>query len=118
MKKLTLLTCVSLIYFCPVAQAAKGQLVCDGKGNCQTEEEYQAYLNSPDYHCRYYAKYIWKESEREYGKKQYAYTEEKLLRIKELKDEGVALCAAGERQAGEAKMLEAIRIISITAPAR
>ena len=115
---LALLTCVSFIYFCPVSRAANGQLVCDGEGNCKAEEENQDCLNSPCHHCRYYARYIGKESEREYGKQQYAYTEEKLLRIKELKDEGVALCAAGERQAGEAKMLEAIRIISFTAPAR
>ena len=43
--------------------------ICDGKGNCITEAEYNAYLNSPDYLCKYYQKSIWKESEREYGKK-------------------------------------------------
>jgi len=93
-------------------------LVCDGKGNCQTEAEYQAYLNSPDYYCKYYAKYIWKESERAYGKKQYAYTEESLKQIKSLKDEGIALCEAGNRSEGEARMLQAIKIISFTPPAR
>jgi hypothetical protein len=94
------------------------KLVCDGKGNCQTEAEYQAYLDSPDYHCRYYAKYIWKESEREYGKKQYAYTDEKLQEIKNLKEEGIELCRAGKRKEGEEKMLQAIKIISFTPPAR
>ena len=108
-----------LIYLPAQAVANPDQrLVCDGKGNCQTEAEYQAYLNSPDYHCQYYAKYIWKESEREYGKKQYAYTEKKLRKIKHLKDEGIELCAQGKRSAGEAKMLEAIKIISFTPPAR
>lgn len=92
--------------------------VCDGKGNCMSEAEYQAYLNSPDYHCQYYAKYIWKESERPYGKKQYAYTEAKLEKIKALKDEGVALCEAGKRSEGEARLLEAIKIISFTPPAK
>jgi len=94
------------------------KLVCDGKGNCQTEAEYQAYINSPDYYCKYYAKYIWKESERAYGKKQYAYTEESLQRIKFLKNEGIALCETGNRSGGEAKMLQAIKIISFTPPAK
>jgi hypothetical protein len=30
--------------------------ICDGKGNCITEAEYNAYLNSPDYLCKYYPK--------------------------------------------------------------
>jgi hypothetical protein len=97
---------------------ADQSLVCDGKGNCQTEAEYQAYLKSPDYYCKYYAKYIWKESERAYGKKQYAYTEEDLQRIKLLKDEGIALCEAGNRSDGEARMLQAIKIISFTPTAK
>lgn len=92
--------------------------VCDGKGNCITEAEYQAHLNSPDYFCQYYAKYIWKESERAYGKKQYAYTEAKLEQIKALKDEGIELCQAGNRAEGEARMLKAIKIISFTPPAK
>jgi len=92
--------------------------VCDGKGNCITEAEYQAYLKSPDYHCQYYANYIWKESERPYGKKQYAYTEAKLKKIKTLKDEGIELCEAGKRSQGEERMLEAIKIISFTPPAK
>ena len=88
--------------------------ICDGKGNCITEAEYNAYLNSPDYLCKYYQKSIWKESEREYGKKQYRYTEEKLKKIKGLKDEGKALCDAGKFKEGENKLIEAITIISFT----
>ena len=51
---------------------------------CMTESEYQAYLNAPDYLCKYYVKSIWKESERAYGKKQYKYTDKKLLKIKRI----------------------------------
>ena len=32
-------------------------------------DEYKTYLESKDYYCKYYQKYIWKESEREFGKK-------------------------------------------------
>ena len=74
--------------------------ICDGKGNCTTELEYQ--------------KSIWKESEREYGKKQYRYTEEKLKKIKTLKEEGKALCDASKFKEGEKKLVEAITIISFT----
>ena len=88
--------------------------ICDGKGNCTTEAEYQEYLNAPDYLCNYYQKSIWKESERAYGKKQYKYTEEKLKKIKALKDEGKSLCDAGKLKDGEAKLEEAIKIISFT----
>ena len=84
------------------------------KSKCMTEDEYQTYLNSPTYLCNYYQKSIWKESEREYGKKQYRYTEEKLTKIKALKDEGKALCDAGKLKEGEAKLEEAIKIISFT----
>ena len=84
------------------------------KSKCMTEDEYQAYLNAPEYLCNYYQKSIWKESEREYGKKQYKYTEEKLKKIKVLKDEGKALCDAGKLKEGEAKLKEAIKIISFT----
>ena len=90
------------------------KIICDGKGNCTTEAEYNAYLNSPDYLCKYYQKSIWKESEREYGKKQYRYTEEKLKKIKALKEEGKALCDAGKLKEGENKLIEAITIISFT----
>ena len=82
--------------------------------NRMTEDEYNAYLNSPDYLCKYYQKSIWKESERAYGKKQYQYTEEKLSKIKALKDEGKALCDSGKLKEGEAKLVEAIKIISHT----
>ena len=84
------------------------------ESKCMTEEEYNAYLNSPDYLCRYYQKSIWKESERAYGKKQYKYTEEKLKKIKNLKEEGKALCKAGKLKEGEAKLIEALTIISFT----
>ena len=84
------------------------------ESKCMTEEEYNAYLNSKDYLCKYYQKSIWKESERAYGKKQYKYTEEKLKKIKKLKDEGKALCDAGKLKEGEAKLIEAITLISFT----
>ena len=84
------------------------------ESKCMTEEEYNAYLNSEDYLCKYYQKSIWKESERAYGKKQYKYTEEKLKKIKNLKEEGKALCDAGKLKEGEAKLIEAITIISFT----
>ena len=84
------------------------------ESKCMTEEEYNAYLKSPDYLCQYYQKSIWKESERAYGKKQYKYTEEKLKKIKNLKEEGKALCDAGKLKEGEAKLIEAITIISFT----
>ncbi len=79
-----------------------------------SEAEYQAYINSPDYMCKYLAKSIWKESERAYGKKQYQYTENKLKKIKALKDEGIALCNGGKLKDGEAKLREAFNIISLT----
>ena len=88
--------------------------ICDGKGNCTTEAEYQEYLNAPDYLCNYYQKSIWKESERAYGKKQYKYTEEKLKKIKALKDEGKSLCDSGKLKEGETKLEEAIKIINFT----
>ena len=84
------------------------------RSECTTEKEYQDALNAPDYLCKYYQKSIWKESEREYGKKQYRYTEEKLKKIKGLKDEGKALCDAGKLKEGETKLEEAIKIISFT----
>ena len=84
------------------------------ESKCMTQEEYKAYLNSPNYLCQYYQKSIWKESERAYGKKQYKYTEEKLKKIKNLKEEGKALCKAGKLKEGEAKLIEALTIISFT----
>ena len=84
------------------------------RSKCITEKEYQASLNAPDYLCKYYQKSIWKESEREYGKKQYKYTESSLAKINILKTEGKALCDAGKLKEGEAKLVEAIKLISHT----
>ena len=84
------------------------------RSKCITEKEYQAMLNAPEYLCNYYQKSIWKESERAYGKKQYQYTDEILAKIKALKEEGKALCDAGKLKEGEAKLVEAIKIISHT----
>ena len=84
------------------------------ESKCMTEQEYNAYLNSKDYLCKYYQKSIWKESERAYGKKQYKYTEEKLKKIKNLKEEGKALCDSGNLKEGEAILIEALTIISFT----
>jgi len=85
---------------------------------CISKSEYEAKLKSKDYLCNYYPEYIWKESEREFGKKQYAYTEESLKKIATLKEEGISLCKAGKRKQGEEKFIEAIRIISFTPPAK
>ena len=49
-----------------------------------------------------------------FSKKQYQYTDEKLLKIKALKDQGEALCDSGKLKEGEAKLMEAIKIISHT----
>ena len=84
------------------------------RSKCITEKEYQASLNAPDYLCKYYQKSIWKESERAYGKKQYKYTDSSLARINVLKAEGKTLCEAGKLKEGEAKLVEAITIISHT----
>ena len=88
--------------------------ICDGKGNCTTESEYQKSIQADDYKCKYYVNYIWSESEREYGKKQYRYTEENLKKIQALKDEGESLCESGKLKEGETKLEEAIKIISFT----
>ena len=84
------------------------------RSKCITQKEYQASLKAPDYLCKYYQKSIWKESERAYGKKQYKYTDSSLTKINALKDEGKALCDAGKLKDGEAKLVEAITIISHT----
>ena len=84
------------------------------RSKCITEKEYQASLNAPDYLCKYYQKSIWKESERAYGKKQYTYTDSSLSKINNLRDEGKALCEDGKLKEGEAKLVEAITIISHT----
>ena len=84
------------------------------RSNCITEKEYQTNLNAKNYLCNYYQKSIWKESEREYGKKQYKWTEGSLDKIKALKDQGKSLCDKGKLKEGEAKLKEAIKIISHT----
>jgi len=84
------------------------------RSKCITEKEYKASLNAPDYLCKYYQKSIWKESERAYGKKQYKYTDSSLNKINSLRDEGKALCEDGKLKEGEAKLVEAITIISHT----
>jgi hypothetical protein len=129
MKKILLLfTLMFLSSFAVNAASDGNQKICSGLANwtedgefkqvreskCMTEEEYKAYLNAPDYLCQYYQKSIWKESEREYEKKQYKYTQADLDKIKALKDEGKALCDAGKLKEGEAKLVEAIKIISHT----
>ena len=88
--------------------------ICDGKGNCTIESEYQKSLQADDYKCKYYVNYIWSESERAYGKKAYKYTEENLKKIQALKDEGKSLCESGKLKEGETKLEEAIKIISFT----
>ncbi len=128
MKKI-LLAFLFLLFSSVVANASTtGKEVCSGfakwmddgtfkqirESKCMSETEYQAYINSPDYMCKYLAKSIWKESERAYGKKQYQYTENKLKKIKALKDEGIALCNGGKLKDGEAKLREAFNIISHT----
>jgi hypothetical protein len=84
------------------------------RSNCITEKEYQAKLKAKNYLCTYYQKSIWKESEREYGKKQYKWASGSLEKIKALKKEGKLLCDAGKLKEGEAKLKEAIKIISHT----
>ena len=88
--------------------------ICDGKGNCTTESEYQKSIQADDYKCKYYVNYIWSESERAYGKKQYKYTEENLKKIQALKNEGKSLGESGKLKEGETKLEEAIKIISFT----
>jgi hypothetical protein len=84
------------------------------RSNCITEKEYKANLNSKNYLCNYYQKSIWKESEREYGKKQYKWAPGSLKKIKSLKDQGKSLCDKGKLKEGEVKLKEAIKIISHT----
>tara|TARA_B110000037_G_scaffold218402_1_gene281327 strand:+ start:428 stop:826 length:399 start_codon:yes stop_codon:yes gene_type:complete len=84
------------------------------RSKCITEKEYRANLKSKDYLCNYYQKSIWKESEREYGKKQYKWAPGSLEKIKSLKDQGKSLCDKGSLKEGEAKLKEAIKIISHT----
>ena len=129
MKKIIILFFLSFLFnSISLASTDSNEKICSGfskwtedgefkqirESKCMTQDEYNAYLNSPDYLCKYYQKSIWKESERAYGKKQYKYTEEKLKKIKSLKEEGKALCDAGSLKKGEAKLIEALTIISFT----
>ena len=129
MKKLILIISMWLSFtFSVLANSNKeGKELCSGFGKwteegefkiirkkCITEKEYQANLNSKNYLCNYYQKSIWKESEREYGKKQYKWSEGSLEKIKSLKDQGKSLCDKGKLKEGEAKLKEAIKIISHT----
>ena len=129
MKKLVLIVSILLSFtFSVFGNASKeNKELCSGFGKwtkegefkiirkkCITEKEYQANLNSKNYLCNYYQKSIWKESEREYGKKQYKWSEGSLEKIKSLKDQGKSLCDKGKLKEGEAKLKEAIKIISHT----
>ena len=129
MKKLILIISMWLSFtFSVLANSNKeGKELCSGFGKwteegefkiirkkCITEKEYEANLNSKIYLCNYYQKSIWKESEREYGKKQYKWSEGSLEKIKSLKDQGKSLCDKGKLKEGEAKLKEAIKIISHT----
>ena len=129
MKKTTLIMSI-LFLTISIGQANTGKKddkICSGFGkwtkdgefkiirsNCITKKEYETNLKSKNYLCTYYQKSIWKESEREYGKKQYKWADGSLEQIKRLKDEGKALCEAGKLKDGEAKLKEAIKIISHT----
>ena len=129
MKKLILIVSIFISFsFSTLVNASKDEKkLCSGFGKwtkegefkiirkkCITEKEYQANLNSKNYLCNYYQKSIWKESEREYGKKQYKWSEGSLEKIKSLKDQGKSLCDKGKLKEGEAKLKEAIKIISHT----
>ena len=129
MKKLILIISMWLSFtFSVLANSNKeGKELCSGFGKwteegefkiirkkCITEKEYEANLNSKIYLCNYYQKSIWKESEREYGKKQYKWAPGSLEKIKSLKDQGKSLCDKGKLKEGEAKLKEAIKIISHT----
>ena len=129
MKKLCLIISVLLSLTSSVYAntSNKDEKVCSGFGkwtkdgefkiirsNCITEKEYKANLSSKNYLCNYYQKSIWKESEREYGKKQYKWAPGSLDKIKSLKDQGKSLCDKGKLKEGEVKLKEAIKIISHT----
>ena len=129
MKKLILIVSifVSLSFGTLVSANKDDKKLCSGFGKwtkegefkiirkkCITEKEYRANLNSKNYLCNYYQKSIWKESEREYGKKQYKWAPGSLEKIKSLKDKGKSLCDRGKLKEGEAKLKEAIKIISHT----
>ena len=130
MKKINLLMLI-LLFFLTLSTNAKikdeNKKICNGFGkwtkegefkiirsNCITKKEYQTTLSSKNYLCNYYQKSIWKESEREYGKKQYKWSPGSLKKIKSLRDQGKSLCDRGNLKEGETKLKEAIKIISHT----
>ena len=129
MKKIILLTSI-LLAGALIAEAntnKENEKICTGfakwtkdgefktiRSKCITKKEYEANLKSKNYLCNYYQKSIWKESEREYGKKQYKWADGSLEKIKSLKEEGKSLCDSGKLKEGEAKLKEAIKIISHT----
>ena len=129
MKKISLIvSLISLLTFGVLAKTNKeDDKICSGfakwtkegefktiRSKCITKQEYQANLSSKNYLCNYYQKSIWKESEREYGKKQYKWAPGSLEKIKSLKDQGKSLCDKGKIKEGETKLKEAIKIISHT----
>ena len=129
MRKIILITSILLaVVFSAEANTNKeNEKICTGfakwtkdgefktiRSKCITKKEYEANLKSKNYLCNYYQKSIWKESEREYGKKQYKWAEGSLKKIKLLKEEGKSLCDSGKLKEGEAKLKEAIKIISHT----
>ena len=129
MKKLSLIISVllSLSFSAYSNTNNKDDKICSGFGkwtkdgefkilrsNCISKKKYESNLKAKNYLCTYYQKSIWKESEREYGKKQYKWADGSLEKIKKLKDEGKSLCDAGKLKDGEAKLKEAIKIISHT----
>jgi hypothetical protein len=129
MKKLGLaISILTLLIFNALANTDKEEKkICSGFGKwtkegefktirstCITEKEYKANLNSKNYLFNYNQKSIWKESEREYGKKQYKWAPGSLEKIKSLKDQGKSLCEKRKLKEGEVKLKEAIKIISHT----
>ena len=65
--------------------------------------------------CSYYLGYIKGEAERAYAiKKVYRYTPERLEEILTLRDQGQALCSAGDDQAGMEVLLESVKLINFT----
>lgn len=65
--------------------------------------------------CAYYLGYISGEAERAYALKNvYHYTPERLERILSLRDEGKALCEAGQDDAGIIILLQSVELINFT----
>tara|TARA_B100000475_G_C14855794_1_gene255409 strand:- start:195 stop:455 length:261 start_codon:yes stop_codon:yes gene_type:complete len=84
MKKIIILFFLSFLFnSISLASTDSNEKICSGfskwtedgefkqirESKCMTQDEYNAYLNSPDYLCKYYQKSIWKESERALWKK-------------------------------------------------